>query len=320
MNKETKTDGESPSRTMEYVENLNPQMCKANPDTLIVFGDNLIQKGKRGQACIRDEPNSYGIPTKRLPSMAKGSFFSDKAEEIQAVKDKIQTLKQSNKRIILPKNKIGSGLAKLKTYSPQIAQLIDEELYNTDTPTKADKPQWTRTPKMKKRHQSPPPKQTQPPKNKDTEDLADRYNISQREGCNPSDVPSCFSCGLVMSLGYAKKSGIGLCSSCCIGLYGTTSVSRILSVVGHKRELILMEAYKYDSNYLWDGEHEDKVCEQLNYMFPKYSGEYNPDGLDSPKSAYVAWLEDTKAWGLINKLDRGGIPYHEAVKVLSWLE
>jgi hypothetical protein len=112
--------------TIRFEEYLTTQLCKNNPNALIVFGDNLIGKGKRGQAIIRDEPNAFGIPTKRLPSMDFNAFFSDKPEEIRIVKDKINTLLTSEKDIILPLHKIGSGLAKLREKSPQIAKLIDE--------------------------------------------------------------------------------------------------------------------------------------------------------------------------------------------------
>lgn len=52
-------------------------LCQAHPKKLFVFGDNTKGFGKGGQAIIRDEPNAYGVPTKRLPSMAEGSFFEE---------------------------------------------------------------------------------------------------------------------------------------------------------------------------------------------------------------------------------------------------
>ena len=36
---------------------------------IFIFGDNDIEKGKKGQAIIRNMPNALGIPTKKLPSL-----------------------------------------------------------------------------------------------------------------------------------------------------------------------------------------------------------------------------------------------------------
>tara|TARA_A100001015_G_scaffold292904_1_gene368800 strand:+ start:609 stop:785 length:177 start_codon:yes stop_codon:yes gene_type:complete len=38
-----------------------------HPKYLFIFGDNDIQTAKGGQAIIRDEPNSFEIPTKITP-------------------------------------------------------------------------------------------------------------------------------------------------------------------------------------------------------------------------------------------------------------
>lgn len=40
-------------------------LVKGNRDVYFVFGDNLIGEGKGGQAIIREEPNTIGVPTKR---------------------------------------------------------------------------------------------------------------------------------------------------------------------------------------------------------------------------------------------------------------
>lgn len=108
---------------------LSVELCRENPDAIVVYGDNLIHKGKAGQAIIRDEKNSFGIPTKRLPSMSDKAFFSDREDEVGVVIDSLDVLKQysnSGKTVILPSNKIGSGLAKLKTKSPVVYKLIND--------------------------------------------------------------------------------------------------------------------------------------------------------------------------------------------------
>lgn len=116
-----------------FKEILNEALCKNNPDSLIVFGDNLISKGKLGQAIIRDCPNSFGVPTKRLPAMSSNAFFSDKKDEYEIVRNKLIFLwreHEKGKTIILPTNPIGSGLADLKNKSPKINTLI-ERFYKT---------------------------------------------------------------------------------------------------------------------------------------------------------------------------------------------
>lgn len=110
-----------------FEEILDEKLCMAYHDHIVVFGDNLIQKGKVGQAVIRDENNSFGIPTKRLPSMNSGSFFSDQQDEYDIVKDKLiylWTQHEAGRSIILPINQVGTGLAKLEEYSPVIHSLI----------------------------------------------------------------------------------------------------------------------------------------------------------------------------------------------------
>jgi len=61
---------------------------KNNRDHLFIFGDNDIGRGKGGQAIIRDEPNAFGIPTKKYPSNTKNSFYTD--EEYKTNKIKIR--------------------------------------------------------------------------------------------------------------------------------------------------------------------------------------------------------------------------------------
>lgn len=110
-----------------FVERLCPSICAQNPTALVVFGDNLLGVGKAGQACIRDEPNAFGVPTKKAPSMLENAFFQDEEEFINLVKNKLDFLWEEHKRgrtIILPRQRIGTGLARLKEYSPKIDLLI----------------------------------------------------------------------------------------------------------------------------------------------------------------------------------------------------
>lgn len=107
---------------IEYTDSLTVELCRANPAKVFVFGDNLAGYGTAGQACIRKEPNAFGIPTKRYPSMAIGSFFSDSPCELEHVKNSLRQLYSLSKRytIVFPSNGVGTGLSKMPTESPNI--------------------------------------------------------------------------------------------------------------------------------------------------------------------------------------------------------
>jgi len=99
-----------------------------NPNIIYIFGDNLIKKGYGGQAKIcRKKPNCVGIPTKRLPTMNKNAFFSDKKTEIQAVIKSLKLivkLKKEGKKLVFFPN-IGQGYAKLPEKAPKTNLIIN---------------------------------------------------------------------------------------------------------------------------------------------------------------------------------------------------
>tara|TARA_R100000234_G_C4848566_1_gene114166 strand:- start:43 stop:438 length:396 start_codon:yes stop_codon:yes gene_type:complete len=116
---------------------LTREFVKKHPDRAFLFGDNLVNQGtgiKAGQAVIRGEPNAYGIPTKKYPSMKEGSFFSD--IEFKSQKEAIDKafLKiPKNMTIVVPmdKNKnitLGAGRAQLSKRSPKTLLYIKEKL------------------------------------------------------------------------------------------------------------------------------------------------------------------------------------------------
>lgn len=116
--------------TITYVDNMTVDLCREKPDHIFVFGDNLAGYGKGGQAIIRSEPNVFGIPTKRYPSMADGSFFTDQNCEREHVLKALRQLYSIAKvrSIIFPKNGIGTGLAKMPSSSPKIFAEMNEIL------------------------------------------------------------------------------------------------------------------------------------------------------------------------------------------------
>lgn len=101
-----------------------------DPTTCYIFGDNLMGKGKAGQAIIRGLPNAYGIPTKRMPTMTDGSFFiegknsrlEDSRKIIELVDPYIQNIPKFNNYVM--SFDFGRGLAKLNDLAPLSYHLI----------------------------------------------------------------------------------------------------------------------------------------------------------------------------------------------------
>lgn len=107
---------------IEYTNDLTVRKCREFPGYVFVFGDNLAGYGTAGQACIRKEPNAFGIPTKRYPSMEAGSFFTDRDCERQHILKSLRELYSLAKRrtIVFPTNGIGTGMAKMPEMSPML--------------------------------------------------------------------------------------------------------------------------------------------------------------------------------------------------------
>lgn len=106
---------------------------RAHPDKLWIFGDNVLGKGKRGQACIRDEPNAIGIPTKWVPSLRESAFFSDDkflecTTAIDEAFTKIYKLLPDYEGIVLPENGLGTGLAQLDKRAPGVFRYLCDML------------------------------------------------------------------------------------------------------------------------------------------------------------------------------------------------
>ena len=110
------------------------EQCRTNPNKLYIFGDNSIYKGKGGQAIIRDEPNTHGIPTKRFPTMEENAFMRDEPKDYEYVNTDLQILKKiielndTYDTIVFPKDGLGTGLAKMPETSPKLFQELCDKL------------------------------------------------------------------------------------------------------------------------------------------------------------------------------------------------
>lgn len=109
------------------------ELCRAHPELIFVFGDNCRGVGRGGQAIIRYEPNAYGVPTKRVGSMSRGSFFSDSNQRdwdaVLKALDGLADLLKGGSLVVIPVNEadmisLGLERARLTTEAPMIYREI----------------------------------------------------------------------------------------------------------------------------------------------------------------------------------------------------
>lgn len=102
------------------------ELAQSHQDKIFVFGDNLTQRGRGGQAIIRFEPNAFGVPTKRSPRMDDDAFFSDREDErlaLVAALRKLYRLGESH-TLVFPKAGLGTGMAQMERRSPALFALM----------------------------------------------------------------------------------------------------------------------------------------------------------------------------------------------------
>lgn len=105
---------------------------KSAPDTIFVFGDNLLREGHGGQAIIRNEPNTYGIRTKKAAGSAKSDYFydSDFFWFARVINEDLSALRELNKkhRLVFHSNGYGNGRAKLDKLAPKCYTYLNNAL------------------------------------------------------------------------------------------------------------------------------------------------------------------------------------------------
>ncbi len=115
---------------IEVVSLYDVALLRQHRDKVFVFGDNLLRSGKAGQAVIRSESNAFGVPTKRLPSMGPGAFFSDRPDEREAVLAALRSLYAlgQSRIVVFPSAGLGTGLAQMARHSPSIYREMTQVL------------------------------------------------------------------------------------------------------------------------------------------------------------------------------------------------
>jgi len=123
------------AQTFETIKWMDEYILRDNPDKIYIFGDNEQRYGKGGQAIIRDEPNAFGIATKKRPSMDDDAFFTD--DEFEANKklidEDIAKIKADGRPIVYPEAGIGEvragpNLTGLKNAAPRTYEYLMGEI------------------------------------------------------------------------------------------------------------------------------------------------------------------------------------------------
>lgn len=122
--------------TIEICKLYSVELCRSKPTHLFVFGDNLQQYGKRGQAVIRGRTNAIGVPTKKRPALTDDAFFTDDEYEENAreIDDACRTIERKLSanpqftHLVFPADGLGTGLANLAQRAPKTAKYLDDSL------------------------------------------------------------------------------------------------------------------------------------------------------------------------------------------------
>jgi hypothetical protein len=120
----------SSQQSTTVIDRYTDADVKANPNTIYIFGDNTKRVGTGGQAQIRNNPNAMGIATKLAPSMEESAFMTDTdLDNNKAIIDAdIAKIKATGKSVVLPKDGLGTGLAKLQEKAPQTYVYLKQRL------------------------------------------------------------------------------------------------------------------------------------------------------------------------------------------------
>lgn len=125
---------------IQRLKYITREYVKANRDKLVLFGDNLEQRGFGGQAAaMRGEPNAVGVPTKKTPSREESAFFTDDEFEhnksaIEAALSPVFTaVSDKNITVVIPADGLGTGRAELDRRAPRTFAYLQRRLADLET-------------------------------------------------------------------------------------------------------------------------------------------------------------------------------------------
>ena len=110
---------------------ITDRHLKVHTNHIFVFGDNTIRKGKKGAASLRDNANTYGFITKKLPDNKDSSFYRPKEYSIiynREINNLISVIKEKQDYLFMI-SRLGAGLTnKYKIFDKIIEPNIKEDL------------------------------------------------------------------------------------------------------------------------------------------------------------------------------------------------
>lgn len=111
--------------SVRYLRWITRDMLQAEPEARFVFGDNRERWGMGGQAAsMRGEPNAIGVATLYAP----GKFYrSDDPLALATVASDLHQVAMAlaeGRRVYVPEDGLGTGLARLPEHAPEIHRLI----------------------------------------------------------------------------------------------------------------------------------------------------------------------------------------------------
>lgn len=129
---------------IHYEPHISRAMLRAEPDTLWVFADNLMQLGSSGQAGqMRGEPNAIGIPTRRAPYSGPEGEFSDRdmVEFVCVAAEPFGILNAhlaAGGLVVWPAEGIGTSRAHMEHRAPRIWAALQRAMRKLETTAEAD--------------------------------------------------------------------------------------------------------------------------------------------------------------------------------------
>lgn len=107
---------------------ITEEFLKKNPNIIFVYGDNLLHKGLKGAAKLRNNKNTYGFITKKYPNYNNNSYYTPEEykpifeKELKKLINEIQN--NPNKTYLI--SRLGAGLAnRFKIYEKVIKEGLE---------------------------------------------------------------------------------------------------------------------------------------------------------------------------------------------------
>ena len=116
-----------PLGSVKFTRLINTELCRDNPDSLIVFADVKAKHTYIENIDLRVENNTLGIPVRNNVKWSDSSLLSDKSSEISRIKkglDYVLREYEKGKDIILHVNELSAEYNLLKNKAPECYKLI----------------------------------------------------------------------------------------------------------------------------------------------------------------------------------------------------